>query len=167
MVRLSSLLRIVKGGVLLGIAGGLAEVVWIAFYGSLAAVDAAEVARGVSATAGLLLPGIPLDTAPVFNGIAVHMAVAVGIGVALIFAWHGLAARRPAWINEFVFMLGALAAVWAFNFFVVLPLISPSFVDLVPYSVSLISKLLFGLTGAVVLRSNAGAEFALLPVRAR
>jgi hypothetical protein len=163
--RLTRLVRTAKYGVWLGIAGGVAAVIWIAFYGSFAGGDATDVARAITATVGWILPGTL--AAPIFNGIAIHMAAAVAIGVALVFAWRGLAARRPAWINEFVFMLGALAVVWAFNFFVVLPLIGPSFVDLVPYPVSLISKLLFGLAGAVVLRSNAGVKGVLLPARAR
>jgi hypothetical protein len=166
-MRLTQLAQIARYGVLLGIAGGIAEVIWITFYGSLAGGEIADVARGISATVGAILPGNPIIGAPALNGIVIHMVLAVAIGVALIFAWRGLAAHRPAWINEFVFMLGALAVVWAFNFFVVLPLISPSFVDLVPYPVSLISKLLFGLAGAFVLRGAAYNRFAPIPARAR
>jgi hypothetical protein len=42
----------------------------------------------------------------------------------------------------------ALLIVWAINFFVVLPFVSPGFVDVVPYAVSLLSKLLFGIAAA-------------------
>ena len=42
----------------------------------------------------------------------------------------------------------ALFVVWAVNFLVVLPLVSPQFVDAVPYTVSLFSKVLFGITAA-------------------
>ena len=49
-------------------------------------------------------------------------------------------------------MLVALVGVWAVNFFVVLPGISPAFIHLVPYPVSLMSKILFGLAAAEALR---------------
>jgi hypothetical protein len=44
----------------------------------------------------------------------------------------------------------ALVAVWAVNFFLALPRINPGFIALLPYSVTLISKLLFGLSAATV-----------------
>jgi hypothetical protein len=60
-------------------------------------------------------------------------------------------------------MLPALCAVWGINFFVILPLMSSvfldlhaSFVELIPYPVSLASKLLFGLAAAAVLDRQAG-----------
>jgi hypothetical protein len=65
-------------------------------------------------------------------------------------------------------VLPILACVWAINFFVVLPLISPAFVTLVPYPVSLVSKLLFGVAAAAVLRHHArGSDRAIghRPVR--
>jgi hypothetical protein len=49
-------------------------------------------------------------------------------------------------------MLAALFCVWAINFFVVLPLVSPSFLDMVSYPASLMSKLLFGLAAAETFR---------------
>jgi hypothetical protein len=57
--------------------------------------------------------------------------------------------------NPYPFMLAALAGVWAVNFFVVLPLVSPAFVHIVPYAVSLTSKLLFGVAAAEIVRDDA------------
>ena len=45
-------------------------------------------------------------------------------------------------------MLTALAGFWSINFFVKVPVVSAPFVGLLLYSVSLTSKLLFGLTAA-------------------
>ena len=62
-------------------------------------------------------------------------------------------------------MLAALVSVWAVNFFVVLPTISPAFVHLAPYSVSLMSKVLFGLAAAeaeALRRQDASAQKARL-----
>ena len=87
-------------------------------------------------------------------GIGVHMALAVMLGVVLAFAWQALAAKRGL-TNPYPFMLAALAGVWAVNFFVVLPIVSPSFVHIVPYAVSLTSKLLFGVAAAEIVRNQA------------
>lgn len=163
-IRPAQIAQIAKVGALLGLAGGAAEVVWIAFYGSLAGSDAAEVARAISTTVAWLLPGIPLSVAPVIFGVVVHMIVAVGIGIALAVVWRELTARRPAPVNEYAFMVGALTIIWVFNFFVVLPLISPTFVDIVPYPASLMSKLLFGLAGAIALRYGSIPP-ATIPIR--
>ena len=49
-------------------------------------------------------------------------------------------------------VVGLLIGIWATNFFLVLPAINPAFVALVPYTTSLISKVLFGAAAALVLR---------------
>ena len=51
------------------------------------------------------------------------------------------------------------------NFFVVLPVVEPSFVHLLPYSVSLVSKLLFGVAAAETLRRGAAFQHKPLPIR--
>jgi hypothetical protein len=53
---------------------------------------------------------------------------------------------------EYSLVTLALATVWAVNFLVVLPYLNPGFVDLLPYSVTLVSKLLFGVSAATVFR---------------
>ena len=163
----TAVVRTVKYGVLVGVAGGIAEIIWIAFYGALANGDAAAVARAVAATVRPILPEAALAGEPVASGILVHMALAVGMGVALVFAWRSLAGRWPRRVNEYAFMAGALAIVWAMNFFVVLPLANPDFVQLVPYSASLASKLLFGVAAAVILRRTAADRSQLIPIRMR
>lgn len=162
-IRSAQIAQIAKLGVLLGLAGGAAEIVWIAFYGSLAGSDAAEVARGVSIAVTGLLPGIPFSVTPAIFGIVVHMILAVGIGVALAVVWRELTARLRAPVNEYVFMIGALTIIWALNFFIVLPVISPTFVDIVPYPISLMSKVLFGMAGAIALRYGSPRS-ATIPI---
>jgi hypothetical protein len=162
----------VTQGAVLGMAGGLVEIVWIGSFGLVAGSDTAEVARVITATVGWALPSISLVAAPVFYGIVIHMLAAAGLGVALMFLWRWLAARPSRGVNEFSFMAAALAMIWAFNFFVVLPSISSAFVDLqrvfvdlVPYPASLASKLLFGVAGAIMLRYAGKNKSALLPIR--
>lgn len=145
--RPSALITTLRYGAMAGLAGGLAEVVWVSLYAGLAGADAAMVARGVTTAVGLnaLLPN-----ATVLTGVAVHMLLALGLGVALAFAWRKLSSTLA--IAPYAFGAAALAMVWGFNFFVALPLISPDFITMLPYSVSLASKLLFGLAAAEVLR---------------
>lgn len=150
--RLAGAAQTAKYGIALGVAGGFAEIIWIAAYGSLAGSDTTEVARAITSTVGRALPGISLASAPFIYGIVIHMLAAVGMGIALVLVWQGLTTRGRTRFNVYTFMVGALALIWVFNFFVVLPLISPAFVEIVPYPASFVSKLLFGLAGAIMLR---------------
>jgi hypothetical protein len=138
----------IRRGILAGVAGGLAEIAWVSLYAAVTGGNVAILARGVTTAAGVtaLLPA-----SPVTMGIAVHMLLAVMLGVALAGLWQALAPTQRAG-SLYAVALAALAAVWAINFFVVLPAISSAFVHLVPYSVSLVSKLLFGLAAAETLR---------------
>ena len=155
--------EIIKYGILAGAAGALAEIAWVSLYAAVTGGDAAILARGVTTAAGVaaLLPA-----APVTMGIVVHMTVAVVLGIALVGLWQALA-RTHGTGSLYAVALAALAGVWALNFFVVLPAISPAFVNLVPYPVSLLSKLLFGLAAAETLRRCAMGEAARVPVRVR
>ena len=143
-------LAIVRTGVIAGAAGGLAEIAWVSLYAGVTGADPAVLARGVTTAAGVtaLLPA-----SPVVLGIEMHMALAVMLGVVLSLGWQALSANRPG--NPYPFMLAALAGVWAVNFFLVLPIVSPAFVHIVPYAVSLTSKLLFGVAAAEIVRHEA------------
>jgi len=62
--------------------------------------------------------------------------------------WLPLARRlRPE--LTIVSATAALALVWAVNFFLVLPHVNPAFTMLMPYPVTFISKLLFGLAAGM------------------
>jgi hypothetical protein len=149
-----------RTGIIAGAAGGLAEIAWVTLYAGLSGIDPAVVARSVTTTAGMraLLPAHPAAL-----GIVVHMLLAATLGVVLTLSWRTLTANRRVADNPFPFMLAALAGVWAINFFVVLPIVGPAFVHLLPYTVSLTSKLLFGLATAEVVRNQALFFRRLIP----
>jgi len=144
----------IKRGILAGAAGGVAEIIWVSLYATVTGGDAAILARGVTTAVGVtaLLP-----TASVAMGVTVHMALAVLLGIAVACLWQGMAPRHGV-SGGYASVLAALAAVWVINFFVLLPAISPAFVHMVPYAVSLTSKLLFGLAAAETLRRFAIAN---------
>jgi hypothetical protein len=144
-----------RHGVVAGAAGGLAEIAWVTIYAGATGIDPATLARGVTTAAGVIAL---LPSAPVALGVTIHMALAVTLGIAVSFGWRALSSHRLEIAGPFPSMLAALVSVWVINFFVVLPIISPAFVHLVPYPVSLMSKVLFGLAAAEALRrQNASA----------
>jgi hypothetical protein len=153
---MNSEIETVRHGLVAGAAGGLAEVAWVAMYAGITGGDASILARGVTSAAGVraLLP-----SSPVMVGVIVHMSLAVIVGLLLAFAWRELREQWPSLRSCYPFALAALAAIWALNFFVVLPMISPSFVHLVPYTVSLTSKLLFGIAAASALQWQTASKF--------
>jgi hypothetical protein len=146
----------IKRGVLAGAAGGLAEILWVSLYATITGGNAATLSRGVTTAVGVtaLLPA-----ASAAMGVAVHMVLAVLLGVAVACLWQAVA-RRQGVSSGYAVVIAALAAVWVMNFFVLLPAISPAFVHMVPYGVSLTSKLLFGLAAAETLRRFAIADAA-------
>jgi hypothetical protein len=160
--QLDTALETIRRGAIAGAAGGLAEIAWVTLYATATAANPATLARGVTTAAGMTAL-FPAD--PIALGVTVHMGIAVMLGIALAFVWQALSSRRAQTMNPFPFTVAALAAVWMINFFVVLPVVSPTFIQLVPYSVSLISKLLFGLAAGVVFRQLAAS--ALNVQRAR
>jgi hypothetical protein len=130
---------------LAGFYGGMAEVVWVASYCLLTGQSGAEVARQVTAS---MAPGLAAGAQGVLMGIAVHFALSLLVAAAYVqLAWRPFAHR----LNEaqgIVVACAALALVWAVNFLVVLPALHPVFVGLLPYPVTFVSKLLFGVAMA-------------------
>jgi hypothetical protein len=139
------LTRIAGRGVVAGAAGGIAEIIWIFVYASATGRDVASVARGVTTATGV---NLLLQGSRAAFGVAIHMMLAVTLGTALAFSWAALSRRWPQQISPYAILPVVLAGVWAINFLIVLPLIDPNFVQIVPYPVSLVSKLLFGVVAA-------------------
>jgi hypothetical protein len=136
---------VLSTGLLIGLAGGLAEIVVVWLYSALTGGDAAVVARHVASAVGL-------DGASAVAGVGVHMGLAMALGIALSAGWQILGGRRAHSGAIFCFTVGSLAIVWLINYFVVLPTVSPSFVHLLPYAITLASKLAFGLAAAAALQ---------------
>ena len=147
----SFFIDILRVGTLAGAIGGLAEIGWIAFYGAATGVPTEPIARGVVASLAPALATLPGSTS---LGIAIHMAIAIALGLGLALAIRLLWRRDGERGSEFPLIVLTLAAIWAVNFLVVLPNINPGFVHLLPYHVTLFSKLLFGLAAAAVFRAE-------------
>lgn len=143
--------KMLRLGVTAGLAGGAAEVLWVTVYGAIAGTPVSAVARGVATALFPALGTLPYIAA---IGVALHMLLAVALGIAVVAAFRAPLLRRVgAWPQSMLVVL-ALGAVWSFNFLVVLPQLDPAFLTLLPMVVTLASKLLFGVSAAAVLRTQ-------------
>ncbi len=142
----SGLIKHLRAGALVGFAGGAVEVIFMAAYCALTDTQAGksgmEILRCVAYT--FFDGGAQLW----LSGLVIHLVLSVIIG--LVFGLvvysaqqHGIQARYPVISASGVVML---IAIWAFNFFVLLPVINPEFIVLVPLDAAFFSKLSFGLT---------------------
>jgi len=139
-------------GLLMGLAGGLAEVVFIWGYMIGCGREPAAIARAVAAAVHLA-PSAPL-------GVAVHMGLSLALGIGLAGVWADMRSPSPKAMQAYLFMTAALIVVWSFNFLVLLPSLSPAFLALLPYPVTFASKLLFGLAGSPVLQRSGSKRLA-------
>lgn len=133
---------------LAGLVGGLMEVAWIAVLGAVTDLAAVPVARQVAASVLMTSVGGSLGAV---TGVLIHLLLSVAVGAAFG-AVLGLRIARgqPAGVIVAA-ALAVLTAVWALNFFVVLPVLNPTFLALVPASIGLVSKWLFAFGMAAVL----------------
>lgn len=144
----------VAAAVSAGLAGGTAEMLWVAAYSAATPASGIEVARQVAATALPATAG--LASAPLI-GVLIHIALSIALGLAVAKLLLGLLVpTRHGGSALLAGALAALAAVWAVNFFVILPLLNPAFVTLLPLAVALVSKLLFGLAMGMALAAQGG-----------
>lgn len=130
---------------LAGLAGGVAEILWVALYSVFAQASGGEIARQVAAS---LWPPFASGVFAVPAGIAIHLALSLVLGGFFAAAiWLPFARQRGGAVTQACAVI-TLAGVWAVNFFIILPALNPAFVMLMPYGVTLFSKLLFGIAMA-------------------
>jgi hypothetical protein len=130
----------------------VAEIAWVFAYGAFAGVSATDVAREVTAS---LVPDAAAWAAAPALGVAIHLGLSVALACAFV-AWLDRSLPRVRGTARLVAIaVGALAGVWAINFFIVLPLVNPRFVTLMPYAATLLSKALFGAAMGAVLACSA------------
>jgi hypothetical protein len=137
-------------GAFAGVAGGFAEVVWIGSYGVATGTPVEPVARGIAAS--ILPTVVESSSAAAWLGLLIHLGLAIALGLCLAFVLRHVSCRAGTTHSELGLVMLTLTAVWAMNFLVALQYINPAFVGLLPYSVTLLSKLLFGLSAATVFR---------------
>lgn len=134
--------------ILAGFAGGLSEIFWVGIYSAVTHVSGLEISRQITATIIPVWAG--LSIAPVL-GVVIHLALSIVLAffccqifIEPLTRRFGLAVIMPG-------SMVVLAGVWLINFHVLLPVISPVFITLQPFLVTLASKMFFGLAMGAVL----------------
>ena len=131
-----------------GLAGGLAEVLWVSLYSALTVFSPAAIAREVTAT---VFPHAAFGPAAPLLGLAIHFALSLVLGLAIGVGLLSTGRRRD-FATTLIILIGALIVIWTVNFFVILPLLNPKFAMLMPYYVALASKVLFAVAMAFVIQ---------------
>ena len=143
---------------LAGVGGGLAEVLWVAFYTALAPISGIEVARQITAS---VFPALASAALAPLLGVGIHLLLSLLLAIAFAFIVWLPFARFYGMAGTMISALVVLVSIWAVNFFIVMPMLNPAFVTLMPYPVTLISKILFGLAMASVLSNSPMSRLAV------
>ncbi len=149
--------------ILASMIGGMMEIGWVSIYSSLSSVSAINVAREISVT---ILP-YTADTfyAPML-GIFIHLLLSLLLAISFAAIILKPAVRRYGKKGIMLSSIMILGIVWTVNFFIVLPILNPSFILLMPHIVTLISKLLFGLAmGWVLVKKSSNSCHSVYSTR--
>jgi hypothetical protein len=146
--------RLIPLSIVAGLAGGAAEILWVAFYGALTGLDSIAVAREVAIS---VVPATAAAEYAPALGVLVHLALSLVLGLCFAFIVWVPYARRHGKASTLTSALVVLAGVWLVNFFIILPALNPSFVEIMPLGASLLSKLIFGASMGWVLARTRSA----------
>lgn len=137
--------------ILAGMVGGMMEIGWISIYSTFTSVSAVNVARQISAT---VLPFTADSSYAPMLGVVIHLVLSLVLALFFYTIILKPMVRRNSASGIMLSSFMTLGIVWAINFFIVLPVLNPLFISLMPYIVTLISKLLFGAAMGGVLVNN-------------
>ena len=143
--RTNSNKRIMHSILLAGLLGGTAEVAWVAVYGIWTDSNSIEVLRQIT---GSIFPSMTQSNFSPYLGLCIHFLLAIALASAFGFlVWKPYQKKLSA-SATCILALFTLVLVWEVNFLWLLPVLNPQFPKLLPMSVTLISKLGFGLAMA-------------------
>lgn len=126
---------------LAGIAGGTFEIVWVLLFCTVAPLQSSLVAEEIARSFFPQMAGIPAVTA----GVIIHYVLALLIAGVAAMTLFRMLGRKSEVRTLVAASVAALVAIWTTNFFVILPVVNPGFVTLMPYTVTLVSKVGFGM----------------------
>lgn len=134
--------------ILAGFCGGMAEVIWIGFYSLFNDPELSNIASAISQT--ISLNNLNSQIAPLI-GLIIHLCLSVLLAIAFGFTVLPFIQRLSNNFSTLIASLITLTIVWKINFFILLPVWNPDFINLLPLHVTLLSKLLFGLSMGIIL----------------
>lgn len=136
-----------KAGTASGIAGGLAEVIFMAAYNLIVGKSGLTILSLITLT--FFDREIAFGSIGAFSGLLIHFALSIIVGI--FFSIFMFSDKIPI-SRVFGSGIALLVAIWSFNFFLLLPDINPEFVETVPVNIALFSKLLFGVSMGIYLK---------------
>ena len=139
---------------LAGVAGGTVEVVWVMLFCLMSQLPSSLVAEEIARS---FLPQIA-GLSALATGLIIHYVLAVLVAGMVAMILLRLLRDRVDMRSVLALSTVALAAIWATNFFVILPVINADFVTLMPYTVTLVSNLGFGIAMGWVFGVRAAAS---------
>src|SRR5271154_4265465 len=98
-------------GAIAGLAGGIAEVVWVGLYCTVAGGNGFDIARQVAGTLAPVMSQAPYAPAV---GLAIHFSLSILVGIALVRPLMAVIQGMSAALEPI--SLGLLALIWAVNF---------------------------------------------------
>jgi len=126
-----------------GLTAGLSEIIWISLYCILSNTDGFHIAHQITET---IFPTYSYSSGSLVLGLTIHFTLSLLSSIAFI---------RTLWLpftrhyhKSVTLIFGILLGmiIWMLNFWVILPIINHSFVQLLPNLVTFISEIIFGLT---------------------
>lgn len=132
-----------------GLFGGAAEVVVVTLAAVFAGIGGWAVATGVS---DAVYPAAFQGSEAIWAGMTIHFVLSFLIAACFV-PFAARIHQRFGASAVVAASAAALCGVWAMNFFVILPRVAPEFVTLVPYEISFLSKLSFGVVMGLALVS--------------
>jgi len=136
---------------LAGIAGGTVEVVWVMLFCLAMPLQSSLVAEGIAQSFLPQMTGLSALTA----GLVIHFVLSLLVASMVAMVLLRLLGERVDTRSAIAVSTTALAVIWAVNFFVILPVVNADFVTLMPYAVTLVSKLGFGVAMGWVFGARA------------
>lgn len=126
-------------------------------YVRFSPLSGGEVARQITAS---VIPAVVDSPLAVVFGISIHFLLSMLLG--LTFAWliWQPFLRKRGIAGTLLGSVAVLALVWLGNFFVVLPFLNPVFIGLMPYGVTLASKIMFGIAMGLALQFGVVGELS-------
>lgn len=145
-----TLSRALAAGAVAGLAGGLAEVVFMGGYSSITGLNSSEILRLITFT--FFDSTVAFGPNGLWAGLLIHFILSLAIGLCFgAFARYALKGSF-SYSRALVWGAFALTAIWAVNFFVLLPVYNAAFIELVSPGVAFFSKLSFGVALALGVR---------------
>ena len=129
-----------------GMVGGSAEILWFMLIGVVLSFNIQDVATGIT-TSIFPYEGSLHYSASI--GVAIHLFLSVLLAALYMITLGRWSLSRYRLFGQLIVGMSALAFVWVVNYFVVLPILNPSFIETTTYSLSLLSKVFFGIAMAL------------------